>query len=337
MSYETYTVTVKSVDGSNRYFINGEQQPTLYLEEGRIYEFDQSHLSNLGHPLMFSLNVDGTHAGSGAGYTTDVTTTGTAGSSGAKVVVRVLANLGMLYYYCGNHSGMGGQIITPSSTINQAPVFVNHYRSTMTEVKQNSVNNAIKVLTPGPNGERIHQISLTSDDPSNEITLDFGYYESIATQEAVNLVPGSTPASDPFTLTKTNTTNWDADSSIQGLETNLLVALSDSVSAANRGEYRVQSITALVLTLANTPGNTITQQLGVNVDIWRWMPLFSIPVAAQSGLATNPTVSGLSTTYAPQLDSDRYMILNRPLYVRNAANTSGNQGSVYVNIYSGAY
>lgn len=337
MSYETYTVTVKSVGGSNRFFINGKQQPALYLEEGRIYEFDQSHASNTGHPLLLSLNVDGTHAGSGAGYTSDVVVTGTAGSSGAKVVVRVTAGIAMLYYYCGNHSGMGGQIITPSSEINKAPVFVNHYRSTLTEMKQNSLNNAIKVLTPGPNGERIHQMSLTSDDPSNEINVDFGYYESIATAVSVNLVPGSTPASDPFTLTKTVTTNWDADSSIQGLETNLLVTLSDSVAAANRGDYRVSTISALVLTLTNTPGNTITQELGASVDIWRWIPLFSVPVSAQSGVATNPSVSGLSTTYAPQLDSDRYMILDRPLYARNSANTSGNQGSVYIHIYSGAY
>ena len=35
-----YTVTVQSVGGGNKYFINGEQQPTLELLEGNTYVFN---------------------------------------------------------------------------------------------------------------------------------------------------------------------------------------------------------------------------------------------------------------------------------------------------------
>ena len=337
MAYRKYTVTVQSVDGGNRYFIDGIQSPVLNLQEGNIYEFDQSHASNTGHPLKFSTNVDGTHADSGTDLTANVSVTGTAGSSGAKTVIRITAGQGNLYYYCGSHSGMGGAAITAGLDSNKAPSFVDNYRAEYAELKQNIANEPVKILSPGTNGSRIHQMALTSDDPNNEITVHFGFKEMICENIAVNLVPGSTPASDPFTLTKTVSTNWDADSSIQGLETNLLVTLGDSVAAANRGEYRVNSISALVLTLANTPGNTITQQLGVNVTIWRWIPLFSIPVAANSGQAGNPSVTGLNSTYQEWLDSDRYFLINRDLWALNKGNTASNQGSVYISTHVGDY
>ena len=42
-----------------------------------------------------------------------VTTSGTAGSSGAYVEITVASGAPTLYYYCVNHSGMGGQANTP--------------------------------------------------------------------------------------------------------------------------------------------------------------------------------------------------------------------------------
>jgi len=44
-----------------------------------------------------------------------VTTTGTAGSSGAKTVITVAASAPTLYYQCSSHSGMGGQVNTNST------------------------------------------------------------------------------------------------------------------------------------------------------------------------------------------------------------------------------
>ena len=180
MAYKKYTVTVRSVDGGNRFFLDGVQTPVLHLQEGVIYEFDTSHGSVDGHTFKFSKNIDGTQADSGTEYTTNVTETGTPGTSGAKTTIRIVGNEDTLYYFCGNHSGMGGVALTPSSTINKAPVFVENYRTEYTELKQGDLNEAVKVLTPGVNGSRIHQMVLTSDDSSNEITVDFGFIDVIS-------------------------------------------------------------------------------------------------------------------------------------------------------------
>ena len=107
-----YTVTVASYAGGNRYYIDGTVYPTLNLSEGSTYRFDQSDASNSGHPLRFSTTSNGTHGG-GSQYTTGVTTNGTPGSAGAYTQITVAVGAPTLYYYCTNHSGMGGQANTP--------------------------------------------------------------------------------------------------------------------------------------------------------------------------------------------------------------------------------
>ena len=108
----TYTVTVASYLGANKYYIDGVRQDTVSLSEGSTYRFDQSDSSNSGHPLAFSTTSGGTHSG-GSQYTTGVTTSGTPGSSGAYTQITVASGAPTLYYYCTNHSGMGGQANTP--------------------------------------------------------------------------------------------------------------------------------------------------------------------------------------------------------------------------------
>ena len=93
MATITYKVTVATgttqYGTGNRFYINGELAPVLYLQEGNTYIFDQSDSSNTSggtHILAFSTNPNNSPA---APYTTGVTTTGTPGTTGAKVTINV--------------------------------------------------------------------------------------------------------------------------------------------------------------------------------------------------------------------------------------------------------
>ena len=119
---KTYKVVVVSDSGNKYRFRNSaddatfpQSAVTLDLAEGGTYIFDQSDSSNAGHPLRFSTTSNGTHGG-GTEYTTGVTVVGTPGSSGAYTQIVVAASAPTLYYYCTQHSGMGGQVNTNSTT-----------------------------------------------------------------------------------------------------------------------------------------------------------------------------------------------------------------------------
>ena len=86
----------------------GVAQKTLTLNAG-TYVFDQTGSSNATHPLRISTTNNGTHA-SGSAYTTGVTVSGTPGTDGKTTIVINSSTPTTLYYYCSNHSGMGGTI-----------------------------------------------------------------------------------------------------------------------------------------------------------------------------------------------------------------------------------
>ena len=110
----TITVTVANPGSGNKYYLDGTVQQTAILKPSVTYRFDQSDSSNSGHPLRFSTTSDGTHGG-GSEFTTGVTTSGTPGSAGAYTEVRFEQDVAAkLYYYCTNHSGMGGAAETKS-------------------------------------------------------------------------------------------------------------------------------------------------------------------------------------------------------------------------------
>ena len=102
--------TVLVTVSAGKFVIDGTSQQALSLMQSITYRFDQSNSTNSSHPLKFSTTSNGTH-NSGSEYTTGVTVVGTAGSAGAYVEIKLEQDApSTLYYYCGNHSGMGGSI-----------------------------------------------------------------------------------------------------------------------------------------------------------------------------------------------------------------------------------
>jgi hypothetical protein len=104
----TYTTTVAAPSGYNQYIIEGSTAPVLTFVRGNTYVFDLSDSSNTNHPLAFKDSA-------GNSYTTGVTTTGTAGSSGANVSILIGAETPTeLRYYCTVHgNSMGNTISIP--------------------------------------------------------------------------------------------------------------------------------------------------------------------------------------------------------------------------------
>ena len=109
---ENIAVTVVNDGGTNKFAFNGVTAPAITLVKGFTYTFDVSDSSVSGHPLAFKDS-------GGSAYTTGVTTNGTAGSSGANVVIAVPTTGTMpARYYCTTHgNGMGNTIATQTNDI----------------------------------------------------------------------------------------------------------------------------------------------------------------------------------------------------------------------------
>lgn len=102
----TIDVTVVDDNGQNKFALDGVTAPTKTLTKGAIYKFDVSDSTVANHPLSFK---DGT----GAAYTTGVTSSGTAGQSGAYVQIAVpLDAPDDLRYTCTTHGDVMGNTIT---------------------------------------------------------------------------------------------------------------------------------------------------------------------------------------------------------------------------------
>ena len=146
-----------------KYFIDGQQQPTLELIEGNTYVFDWSSAPT--HPLRFSTFPDGTHA-SGAEYTTGVA----VDDSNQTSTITVEASAPTLFYYCHHHSGMGGLLFTPSSTTQGSTQYIS--------------NN--KIVTTPASGTYLVTSTTNAATQSNELIMSLKVNDSVVKSSVGN-------------------------------------------------------------------------------------------------------------------------------------------------------
>lgn len=185
---ETKVVTV----ASGVFVVDGTSNPVLELRKGWTYTFDQSDASNSNHPFAFKSGT--------SSYTTGVTVTGTAGSTGAKVVFQVPDSATNLRYYCTVHgNGMGNTI-----TVIEDPITtVANADSAITTVNSNATN-----------------INLVAGSISNVNTVggSIGDVNRYAQEYVIqSSTPSSPSAGDLWYNTTANTLNYYSGSGFVGI------------------------------------------------------------------------------------------------------------------------
>lgn len=127
---KTFRVTVASGNlygggTGNVFYIDGVSNPALTLVKGFTYVFDQEDSSNSGHPFHFKNSSD-------SQYTTGVTVSGTAGSSGATVTLVLAEDASEpSAYYCTAHgNGMGNTITLVAPSASDDPLGQAQYSNT---------------------------------------------------------------------------------------------------------------------------------------------------------------------------------------------------------------
>jgi len=136
----TYTVTVvQDSYGANVFAINGVQKPVITMKRGSTYIFNQSHSSNVNHPLRIKSDAGGQQTTTNTGTLgTDATVTYQPAYPGAPNDLR---------YYCQTHGNNMGNTITMNN-----PNTIQQTTSTTTTSQSNPYG------TPDPTAEYPQEI-----------------------------------------------------------------------------------------------------------------------------------------------------------------------------------
>ena len=185
---------------SSGYTIDGVEGAYLEFTPGNTYKFDQSDSSNSNHPLRFYEDAAKTTA-----YTTGVTTSGTAGSSGAYTqIIPTISTPPVLFYQCSAHSLMGSYVKFGTATA----------AGSNTTYTINSVTSGSDAI-----------IRLTgSDSSTDDVTLEAGSNVTIS------------ETGDTITIASTDTnTTYSAGTgiSLTGTTFALNAAISDLTNVAS--------------------------------------------------------------------------------------------------------
>ena len=260
----TFTVTVAAktsanvyngAGSSNAYFIDGQQAPSILVEGNEsasyeyYYKFDQSDNSNSGHPLLFYLD-----AAKGQIFSTNVTTNGTPGSSGAYTQIKIGGSTPhVLYYQCGSHSFMGNKLINPATkTLNLSGAAITLPTGTGNAdqvIKVASTSNGISTLTFGSSVTfpTIGSISPTViENTQTAVTITGTNFQSIPTVDAINASTGAITPADSVSFTSATTIVATFTLSVDG---------TYYLRAENNDGLAVRSTNAL-LTVSDAPAWT---------------------------------------------------------------------------------
>ena len=163
----TYTVTVVQDSGGNNVFaINGVQKPVITMKRGSTYIFNQSHSSNVNHPLRIKSDAGGIQTTVNAGTLgTDATVTYTPAYPSAPNDLR---------YYCQTHGNNMGNTIT-----------MNDPNTIQQQITSSSTTQSNPFGTPDPTAEFPQEIYFLDRKISEN--RDIVQWEAISALDLVNV------------------------------------------------------------------------------------------------------------------------------------------------------
>ena len=163
----TYTVTVvQDSNGANVFAINGVQKPVITMKRGSTYIFNQSHSSNVNHPLRIKSDAGGQQTTVNAGTLgTDATVTYSPAYPSAPNDLR---------YYCQTHGNNMGNTIT-----------MNNPNTIQQTTTSSSTTQSNPFGTPDPTAEFPQEIYFLDRKVSEN--RDIVQWEAVSALDLVNV------------------------------------------------------------------------------------------------------------------------------------------------------